>query len=69
MSDLQARRQLLVTVQRDEAEMEHALDDLKRAVSRPFAIGNQLGERVGAHPLPWLFASLLIGVWWGSRTR
>ena len=67
MSDMETRRQLLVTVQRDDVEMEHALDDLRRAVGRPFAIGDQVGERLGAHPLPWLFASVLLGVWWGSR--
>ena len=69
MSDLQTRRQLLAVAQRDEAEMERALSDLKQAVQRPFAIPQQVGEQIGLHPLPWLAASLLVGVWLGSRSR
>jgi hypothetical protein len=69
MSDLPTRRQLLATAQRHQAEMEQALGDLKRAARRPFAIGGRVGEEIGAHPLPWLAASLLIGVWLGSRAK
>jgi hypothetical protein len=67
MSDPETRRQLLQTVDRDEAELERALVDLKRAAARPFAIGTQLREHVVAHPLPWLAAALLVGVWLGRR--
>jgi hypothetical protein len=43
------------------------LVDLERAVVRPFAIGEQLGEHIAAHPWPWLLASALAGLWLGSR--
>lgn len=67
MSDLQTRQQLLATAERHEQELERALVDLERAVVRPFAIGEQLGEHIAAHPWPWLLASALAGLWLGSR--
>jgi hypothetical protein len=69
MSDMQTRQQLLAVTERDEAELEHALVDLKRAVHRPFAIGSEVGEHIGAHLAPWLVAGVLIGLWLGSRTK
>ena len=69
MSDMESRRQLLTSAQCHEQEMEQALGDLKRAVQRPFALREQVGARIGEHPLPWLAASALIGLWLGSRTK
>jgi hypothetical protein len=69
MSDMQTRRQLLASAQRHEQEMQLALGDLKRAVQRPFAIGEQVGAQIGGHPLPWLAACVLVGLWLGSRTK
>jgi len=69
MSDLETRQQLLAASERHEQEFEHALVDLERAVKRPFALGEQLGERIGTHPWPWLLASVLVGLWLGSRDR
>jgi hypothetical protein len=69
MSDMQTRQQLLASTERDEEELEQALVDLKRAVHRPFAIGSEVGEHVGAHLMPWLAAGVLIGLWLGSRTK
>ena len=69
MSDMQTRQQLLAAAERDEEELEKAVVDLKRAVQRPFAIGSQVGAHIGAHPLPWLTAGVLIGLWLGSRKK
>jgi hypothetical protein len=69
MSDLETRQQLLAAAERHEQELEHALVDLERAVKRPFALGEQLGKRIGTHPWPWLLASVLTGLWLGSRNR
>lgn len=69
MSDMQTRQQLLASTERDEEELERALVDLKRAVHRPFAIGSEVGEHIGAHLVPWLAAGVLIGLWLGSRTK
>ena len=69
MSDMQTRQQLLASAEHDEQELEKALVDLKRAVQRPFAIGSEVGEHIGAHLVPWLAAGALIGLWLGSRTK
>jgi len=69
MSDLETRQQLLAAAERHEQELEHALVDLERAVWRPFALGEQLGERISTHPVPWLLATVLVGFWLGSRSR
>lgn len=68
MSALNGKRQELVAAAaRDEIELKRALADLKRAVRRPFEVGEQVRERFGAHPLPFLLGSVLVGVWLGSR--
>lgn len=69
MSDMQTRQQLLASAERDEVELERALVDLKRAVQRPFAIGSQVSEHIGAHLVPWLAAGVLLGLWLGSRRK
>lgn len=61
------RQQLVAAAARDELELQQALADLKRAVRRPFEVGEQVRERIGAHPLPFLLGSVLVGVWLGSR--
>lgn len=63
MSDMETRQELLATAARHEEELEQALVELKQAVKHPFGIG----DRMAQHPLPWLFGSLLIGLWLGSR--
>jgi len=69
MSDMHTRQQLLASAERHEEELEQALGDLGRAVSRPFAVRQNIGEQLAERPVPWLAASLLIGVWLASRTR
>lgn len=59
----QEREDLLKNVEREEIELREAVDDLKRAVSRPF----ELLERAGEKPVPWLLAGVLAGVWLGFR--
>ena len=67
MNEAQTRDELIAAAARDEAEVERALDDLKRAVERPLAVSSRLGEQLARHPLTWLTASVLIGIWMGSR--
>ena len=69
MNGVQRREELLAATERDEAEVERALGDLKRAVGRPFAIYSHVGEQLASHPLSWLTASLLVGVWMGGRSN
>jgi hypothetical protein len=69
MSDMGTRRQLLASVEQHEREMASALVDLKRAVARPFDLGQSVGEQLGTHPLPWLAAATLVGLWLGSRSK
>lgn len=67
MSDLQTRQQLLAAAGRDLETLENALMDLRRAVRRPLAIGSHVRAHIGAHPLRWLAAAVLAGVWLGRR--
>lgn len=67
MSDNGRRQALVATAARDELELQQALADLKRAVRRPFEVGAHVRERLGAHPLPFLLGSVLVGLWLGSR--
>jgi hypothetical protein len=69
MNGAQRREELVAAAERDEAEVERALGDLKRAVRRPFASSGDLGEQLASHPLSWLAASLLIGLWMGGRSN
>ena len=57
------REELLKNVERDEHELREAVDELKRAVSRPLAVVHQISR----HPVPWLFCGVLVGIWLGSR--
>ena len=67
MNDVQTREVLVSSLERDEEELEQALDELKLAVQRPFAVGEHLAEHIGEHPWPWLAGALLFGLWLGSR--
>ena len=67
MTDVERRDELLESVDRHEAELEDALNDFKQAVRRPFAVMDQVGDRIAGRPLPWLLSSMLIGLWLGSR--
>lgn len=69
MSDMQTRQQLLARAERDEDELIKALADVKRAAQRPLAIANRVGVHIGAHPVSWLAAGALIGLWLGSRKK
>ena len=67
MSDVTSRQRLLAAAAREQAQLEVALNDLQRAVTPPFAIGRRLREHMAAHPVGWLTAALVIGVWVGRR--
>lgn len=67
MTDTEIRETLVAVAERDEHDLQTALGDLRRAVERPFAVGAEVGENIGAHPLIWVGGALLLGVWLGSR--
>lgn len=67
MSDVTSRQRLLAAAAREQAELDAALKELQRAVTRPFAIGRRVREHMAAHPVGWLTAALIVGVWMGRR--
>ena len=69
MNGVPRREELVAAAERDEAEVERALGDLKRAVQRPFTISGHIREQLASHPFSWLAASLLIGVWMGGHSN
>lgn len=58
----QQREHLREQVEREEAELRQAVEDLKDAVAKPFRIIEQLQD----NPVPWLLSGALIGLWLGS---
>jgi len=54
---------LLEQVERDERELETAVDEVRAAVTRPI----ETVERIVRNPLPWLLSGVLIGLWFGAR--
>jgi hypothetical protein len=58
----QQRELLREQVEREEAELRQAVEDLKDAVAKPFRIIEQLQD----NPVPWLLSGALIGLWLGS---
>ena len=67
MTDITSRQQLRAAAAREHAELEAAVADLERAVARPFAIGRRVREHMAAHPVEWLAAAVIVGVWLGRR--
>jgi hypothetical protein len=65
MSDMRTRQEMLSAAGRDTEALESALADLRRAVQRPFTIGTRVREHIGAHPVSWIAAALLAGIWLG----
>jgi hypothetical protein len=54
---------LLESIASDREDLQHAVEEVERAVQHDFA----LGEYVAANPLPWLVGAFLIGLWSGLR--
>lgn len=67
MTDGERRDVLVQSVERHEAELQRALTDFKMAVERPFAMANEIRDRISAHPLPWILSSVLLGFWLATR--
>lgn len=67
MTDIERRQALVDSVERHEQELALALNDFKEAVRRPFAMVDEVGDRIAGRPLPWLLSSMLIGLWLGTR--
>ena len=57
------REDLLQSVERDQRQLQQALQELREAVAHPLGIDRQISR----HPLPWIFSGFLIGLWFGSR--
>lgn len=61
------RQALIASVESHERDLEAALGELRVAVRHQFDLGEQLGEQLSEHPLPWLIGAVLAGLWLGSR--
>ncbi len=57
------RELLRQSIERDEAELRDAVDELKAAVQSEFSLRSQ----ISTHPLPWLVGGFMLGVWLGRR--
>ncbi len=66
MADVQTREALVSSLERDEEQLEQALDELKEAVQRPFALSDHLAEHIRQHAWAWLAGALVVGLWLGS---
>jgi hypothetical protein len=58
---LDERELLKQSIERDEAELREAVDELKAAVQSEFSIRRRIVE----HPTPWLAGGFLFGLWLG----
>ena len=67
MTTEERRAELIDSVARHEQELEHAVEDLKEAVSRPLV--TRVRGQIIDHPLPWILSAVLVGCWLGSRGR
>jgi len=57
------RAVLRQSIERDEAELRDAVEDLKVAVQSEFSLRHQISD----HPVPWLVGGFLLGAWLGRR--
>lgn len=60
-TDADERDLLRQSIERQEAELRDAVDDLTHAVKRELT----LTARVAENPRPWLVGAFLLGVWLG----
>lgn len=63
------RRELLAATERDEHELEAAVEDLRQAVRRPLAFADRAKRTIAKDGTAWIAASALLGFWLGHRTR
>jgi hypothetical protein len=60
--DVQEQRELLrQSIERNEAELRGAVDELTTAVKNELTLRKQIAER----PIPWLFGGFALGLWLG----
>ena len=57
------REDLLQSIERDQEEVREAVQELAGAARSAFDVG----ERIKASPLMWVFGAFLVGAWLGSR--
>ena len=57
------REVLRHAIERDEAELRDAVEELKVAVQSEFSLRNQISN----HPVPWLIGGFALGAWLGRR--
>ena len=57
--DVDQREVLRQSIERDEAELRDAMDELTLAVKKELTLGTQ----IASHPVPWLVGGFLLGVW------
>lgn len=66
-TDTEKRAHLLARVERDEADLHAALDDVRRLARESVAVTERAGSHIGAHPIHWVVGSGLVGLWVGTR--
>ncbi len=57
------REVLRHAIERDEAELREAVEELKVAVQSEFSLRSQ----ISSHPVPWLVGGFVLGAWLGRR--
>ena len=61
-NDVEEQRELLrQSIERNEAELREAVDELTTAVKNEFTLRKQITE----HPVPWLLGGVALGLWLG----
>lgn len=65
-TDSQRRADLLARVERDEAELQSALEDVRRLARETVAVPQRAGHHIRTHPYEWVVGSSLAGLWLGS---
>jgi hypothetical protein len=60
--DVEEQRELLrQSIERNEAELREAVDELTTAVKNELTLRKQITE----HPVPWLLGGFALGLWLG----
>jgi hypothetical protein len=57
------RERILPEVERSQAELREAIEELQTVVQRRFDLAHRIAER----PVPWLIGGFLFGVWMSRK--
>jgi hypothetical protein len=65
----QTRQQLCAAVQRDEQALQEAVTALRRAAQQSLDVRQRARQQLSAHPVGWVAAAVLLGLWLGQRAK